>query len=64
MTTEPPRYHIEEYNDGPVTTYAVFLDTTAPDSDGNDEAEGELINEFDTRAEAEACIQALIIGPT
>ena len=43
-------------------TSAVFLDTTATDAD--DEAEGKFINEFYTRADAEACIQALIIGPT
>lgn len=62
-TGEPRRYHIEEYNDGPLTTYALFLDTSDPDAD-DEEAEGELIDEFYTRAEAEAAMQALIVGPT
>ncbi|MDM0013453.1 hypothetical protein QTH87_13505 [Variovorax sp. J22P168] len=57
----PRHYHIEEYNDGPLKTYVVFLDTTEPDAE-NDEHEGEVINEFYTREEAEACIQALIVG--
>ncbi len=63
----PSRYSIEIYNDGPVPTYAVLLDTSEPDC-LDDEAEGQLIEEFFTREEAEALKAQLELedraGPT
>lgn len=63
-TGAAPRYTIDEYNDDrPMPPFAVFRHTNEPGA-RDKESEDTFVDEFPTRAEAEACIQALIFGRT